>query len=524
MAVRSRSRGGRRPQPHAIHKPRGVVHPRVVAVGPEHFAFVCVDGAKARSRLMLADFYGRVLLEPTTVEHNRSAFDTALAAIRAAMAPHHIEDVIVVVERTGRYHGPVRRAFGQAGFEVRIIHPYTTKQYRLPADPGHKTDDTDLSAIHRAAVNGFGLAEHEPDPADVSLRLLARHRRELVRKRVALRRQMLEHLQSFMPGYSRCFADLFDSPIAPRVARDLGSAAAVVEAGVAGLDQRARHAGLRVQRSTLEKIVAWAHSAPSAEEPAPLHHRIFLELDADQLAKARSIRAIEGEPAGSLARTPYVLLLSVVGINVVSAAEFAGEMGPIEHYPKARAITGRAGLYPSRYQSDEVDRRDGAPVRLANRDLRYAILMIADNLIRCNEHFRVLAAGWRLRGKDARDIRVRVAGRFCRIAYQMVAGRTTFRHPCARQRDYVLDKLIRFAIEHSIAPDPLSRDLDAAASQLPREAYHEEAVALTEGLARVRRQRGAGPPVLGTILPAVLARLEVDLVRSTESGEADPTE
>ena len=155
--------------------------------------------------------------------------------------------------------------------------------------------------------------------------------------------------------------------------------------------------------------------------------------------------------AGPLARTPYVLLLSIVGINVVSAAEFAGEMGPIERYPKARAITGRAGLFPSRYQSDQVDRRDGALVRHANRDLRYAILMIADNLIKCNEHFAVLAAGWRLKGKDARALRVQVAGRFCRIAYQMVAGRMTFQHPCARQRDYILNKLIKFAIEHSTA-------------------------------------------------------------------------
>jgi hypothetical protein len=86
-----------------------------------------------------------------------------------------------------------------------------------------------------------------------------------------------------------------------------------------------------------------------------------------------------------------------------------------------------------------------------------------------------------------------------------------------------MSKLIRFAAEHPIAPDQLSRDLDAAASQLPREARHEEAVALTEELARVRRQRGSGPHVLGTILPAVLAKLEVDLVRSTGSGEADPT-
>ena len=136
----------------------------------------------------------------------------------------------------------------------------------------------------------------------------------------------------------------------------------------------------------------------------------------------------------------------------------------------------------------------------------------------------MLAAKWELQGIDARSIRVRVAGRFCRIAYQMVAGRTTFRHPCARQRDDVLSKLIRFAVEHAIEPDQLARDLDAATAVLPREACHEEVVALTEELARVRQQRGAGPPVLGTILPAVLAKLEVELVRSTGSGEADPTE
>jgi transposase len=402
MATQSPSKNRRQSQPHTLHKPRGVIHPRVQAVGPEHFGLVCVDCAKARSRMMLADFYGRVLLEPTTVEHNRSDFETAVTSVRAAMARHRIRDVIVVVERTGRYHGPVQRGFHEAGFEVRIVHPYTTEQYRLPADPGNKTDDTDLSAIHRAAVNGFGLSEPAPDPVYARLQLLARHRRTSVQKRVVLQQQMFEHLQSLMPGYSKCVGDLFGSPAGLWVARELGSAAAIARIGLAGLSQQVRRAGLRVYRSTLEKIVAWARSAPSAEEPASLHQRIFLELDADQLAKARRIQAVEVDLAG----TPYVLLLGIVGINVVSAAEFAGEMGPIERYAKARAITGRAGLFPSRYQSDQVDRRDGAPVRHANRDLRCAILIIADNLIECNDHFAILAAGWRLKGKDARSVRV----------------------------------------------------------------------------------------------------------------------
>jgi len=198
-------------------------------------------------------------------------------------------------------------------------------------------------------------------------------------------------------------------------------------------------------------------------------------------------------------------------------------MGPIARYPKARAITGRAGLFPARYQSDQVDRRDGALVRHANHNLRYAILMIADNLIKCNDHFKVLAAGWRLKGKDARGIRVQAAGRFSRIAYQMVAGRLTFQHPCARQRDSILDKLIRFSLEHPTAPDQLLRTLEAAVTQLPRTAYGEEAVPLAEELARVEKSRGTGPHPLVAILPAVLAKLEVNLVRSPKSGEADPT-
>jgi transposase len=425
--------------------------------------------------------------------------------------------------RKGSYHRQVQHAFARAGFEVRIVHPFATKQFRQPADPGNKTDDTDLSAIHRAAVNGFGLLEHEPDPPSVRLQLLARHRRNLVDKTVALRNQIHEHLQAIIPGYAKCFDDIFDCQIPLRVAKDFGSAAAILQAGVPGLAHRLQHADVRIHAPTLEKIMAWARSAPAAEEQASIHQRFLIEFDDDRLSKLRGVRALEGELAGLLVQMPYVLLLGIPGLNVVSAAEFTGEMEPIGRYAKARAITGRAGLFPSRHQSDEVDRRDGALVRGANRNLRQAILRIADNLIQCNDHFRVLAAGWRLQGKDPRDIHVKVGGRFCRIAYQMVAGQTAYRHPCCQQRHYVLDKLIMFYNEHDIESDQIMRDLDAAVAQLPRAEHRAEAAPLADELARVQQRRGTGPRRLGEILPAVLAQLGGSLIRSPESGEADPT-
>ena len=98
-APKSKKRAATAPQ--TIHKPRGVIGPRVQAVGPEHFGIVAVDPAKARSYWLLADFYGRVLVPLTVVEHTRSGFDAAIAHLKRAIAEHDLRDTVVAVEQTG---------------------------------------------------------------------------------------------------------------------------------------------------------------------------------------------------------------------------------------------------------------------------------------------------------------------------------------------------------------------------------------------------------------------------------------
>ena len=198
---------------------------------------------------------------------------------------------------------------------------------------------------------------------------------------------------------------------------------------------------------SLVKILAWAKDAAEPNECSAIHKRIFLTLDDERRLRLRTIRALESDLAGLLVRTPYVLLLSFPAINVVSAAEFAGENGPIANSSSDTAITGRAGIFPTRYQSDQVD-RTGPLVRRANRSLRYAILLIAENLLRCNNHFRAQGAAWRAAGCDRRVAVVRAAKRFCRIAFRMVAGRQVYRHPSCRERHYILEKSIKFHGEH----------------------------------------------------------------------------
>src|SRR5947207_8010577 len=114
---------GRARQRSQVHKPTGTLNPRVQDAGPEHFGVVSVDCAKARSKWMLADFYGRILVPPTVVEHDRPGLDAAIAAIRRAAEENRLGDVIVAIERTGHYHMPIKRAFTSNDFESRIVHP-----------------------------------------------------------------------------------------------------------------------------------------------------------------------------------------------------------------------------------------------------------------------------------------------------------------------------------------------------------------------------------------------------------------
>lgn len=519
-------------RPTAVAKPSGSIHPRVQAAGPEHFGIVAVDCAKARSKWMLSDFYGNILIQTTVVEHTSRGLGDFTARIRRAMADHDLRDLIVAIERTGHYHAPIKRAAVAAGLEARIVHPLASKQFRLPADPGNKTDETDLLAIQRAAVNGFGLIEPATDETHTCLRLLARHRRDLVRKNASLRNRIHVELDALFPGLAAAVGDIFDHEPALVIARRLGSAQEIRARGPDGLAALLDAEHVRYQGRTLRRILAWAERAPEASECPDAHRRIFTHLDDERRARLRSIRGLEEELAALLVRTPYALLLSFPGINVVTAAEFAGEMGPIANAPRDDAITGRAGIYPSRYQSDAVD-RTGPLVGRANRALRYVILLIAENLLKCNDFFRALGEARRSAGAGYRTVVVLAAKRFCRIAYQMVAGGQVFRHPSCRERHYILEKLSTFYIEHGTPLDQVARDLQEAISWLPPAEYAAEAERLGASPPPAPPRRSAPPPSsagrrtgprpLSEILPEILLRLGVTMVESSASGEVDPT-
>jgi transposase len=420
----------------------------------------------------------------------------------------------------------VQHAFRDAGFDTRLVHPFASKHFRQPADPGNKTDDTDLAAIVRAAVNGFGLRQPLWPSHYLELQQLARQRRDLVHKTTTLRCQLKETLHQLMPGYTALFAaHFFDTPVALPLARATGSAQAILDAGLDGL-RRLLPQGLRYQMTTLLKVLDWARTAPPVQEPCQLYRECLDRLADDFLQKTSEIRGLEQRSARLLAQTPFVRLLALPGICVVSAAELAGEQGPPECYANANHLTGRAGLCPSRYQSDQVDCANGPLRRHGNRRLRAALLRIADNLIRHNHHVQAQAARWKRQGKDPRWIHVKVAKCFSRLLFVLLTGPGVVPHPACQPRHSICDKLMGFHIEHHTELTQALEDIDHASRQLSGRTCREEAELLRQQLNQPPSRHGCGrqrgPVPLAQLIPLVLARLGVRLLQSQPEGE-DPS-
>jgi hypothetical protein len=322
-----------------------------------------------------------------------------------------------------------------------------------------------------------------------------------------------------MPGYAECFCHLWDDSPAPLLfARHTTSAEAVRQAGVAGLQQLAAQAGLHCRLETFHKILAWAAQAPPDAGHTLDRRRILTSLDDDRLAKTRQILELERSLAHLVVHTPYLLLMAIPGINIVTVADLAGELGPIALYLNANAITGRAGLMPSRYQSDQVDCANGPLRRRGNRRLRAVLMQTADNLVHCNHYVKARADQWTRAGKDPRWVRVKVAKMFSRLAFAVVAGRQLFPHPCCQPRHYILSKLLSFHSEHGTDPMAMRQDLEAAVEQLPAKSRVVEAQPLQQELDALAHRRGPQP--LAAIIPLVLARLAGRVVQSTASESA----
>lgn len=102
MATKRKYRKNGKINPDRIGNSRGIIQMRIEKVTPQQFGVGAIDCAKVRLKYMFCDFFGRVILPPTEVEHGQAQMKLATVQFQKACWEQGIRDVIVAVEVLAR--------------------------------------------------------------------------------------------------------------------------------------------------------------------------------------------------------------------------------------------------------------------------------------------------------------------------------------------------------------------------------------------------------------------------------------
>jgi transposase len=389
---------------------------------------VPIDGGKGSHKALIANGFGDIVRDSFEFGNDLSGAVLLDEEVQKAAGQVEAERILLGIEPTGHYVENLVQEMLMRNYEVRQINPLAVRCEREAGLTWCKTDELDLCAMGQLLLNGKGRMAGRTTAVYYNLRHAVRARRSSVKRRASLRVQIHSYMDRLFPGLfgSKIFSDPFGvSSLA--LIRHYGSARRVKRCGRRRVG---RWLALRGVRQAEEKAAALHELAgqclllPATAEEALLQALRF-RLEEYQLLSKQILRW-EACMAEYLLETPGIWLLSIREINVPSAAEYIGELGPLELYEKPGNIIGRAGLVPKTIQSAS-SRWQGGITKLGHARLRYCLCLIGRNLIRRNTYFgRFYRRLVEQSGKEPQVAKIAVACKFVRISWAKMKHKGKF--------------------------------------------------------------------------------------------------
>jgi transposase len=406
--------------------------------------YVSVDIAKFSHKALIFDSHLKILEGAFSFDATQDGFSLFLGKIRQAAGQASANQVIVGMEATGHYHETLAHTLKSEGFDVIVINPYATLKTRHLNIDYVKTDEIDLKAISHALLLGKGHPAKVSDDIYAALRLLTRFRRKKCNELVSLKNQLQRDLDRLWPGlvqpYERSkglFTDLWGSKIARSLLTWCPSPRHIREnLKEEGLLELFRSRGMKgVGWRWAQKIV---NHASHAALPSEAEENILISLLQRGLPLLQSfegaVQKLDRDIAISLQKTEANRLLSIQGVNSVTAGEFIGEVGDPKRYRKPSQWIRLAGLHASRSQSGTYDRKQNPMTKAGNRYLRATLFQMARNVCRWEPFFMEYKDRFVQRGKPIGVAYGAVANRFVRIAWHMIVNKENFDSEKAKGR------------------------------------------------------------------------------------------
>ncbi|HVA91705.1 MAG TPA: IS110 family transposase [Chloroflexota bacterium] len=265
--------------------------------------------------------------------HTFSTMTQDLEALSAWLAEQGVEQV--ALESTGVYWWPVYNILEEHGHTVILVNPQHLKQV-----PGRKTDVKDAEWLAELLQHGLRRASFIPPAAIRTLRELTRYRKAQVQQRTAELNRLQKVLESANLKLAAVASDVWGA-----------SGQAMLAALVRGEEDPEALADL-AQGLLRHKLAALAQALEGRVKP---HHRTLIGTIMRHIHfLEEAIEQLDAEIAHLLEplAASLTLLLTIPGLNAVSAAAILAEVGPdLGRFPSAGHLASWAGVCPGNRQS-----------------------------------------------------------------------------------------------------------------------------------------------------------------------------
>jgi transposase len=400
----------------------------------ENVMVIPLEIGKSYHKALIANYFGSLLKGPFEFHNSQEGIQFLHKAISDISKHQPVEQVVIGMEATGHYFKMPAAMLHEAGYSnLFILNPLSTSYCRKAGLTWTKTDDEDLRAIGQALICGYGNPYQPEKPLWEDLKEACRHRRFLVGYQTRLKNKIHAKLDLLLPGISELAMFSNNHLCSPASLDffvkypDLESIRHLTPKGIIKFFQgQAR----RISPEMASSLIQWSNNALDPHSQATDCRKFIFKALIEQLKKlSQDISQIEVKLTGYLVQTPAVLLLSIDYIGPVRAAEFAGEISPLDQYPESGALIKAAGLDSTRYQSSTLESPKRPTSKKGSRRLRYITIEIADSLMRQNQHFAYFSNKLLEKGKSKDCSCVATGSRFIRTAFWMIKEQKPFQPP-----------------------------------------------------------------------------------------------
>ena len=384
---------------------------------------VAVGVGKNSVALSVTDAGRRRLFGPVEFAMTAPALAAVVQRVGAVLPAAPVK---VGVEAAGHYHRPLLGSrVWPAGWQVLELSPArVAEQRRVQGRRRVKTDAIDLEAITELVLAGDGIPMTACTREVTELTGWAMQRGRRIQTRTATKNQLLAQLDRCFPGLTMVLPNVLGTKVGRLVAVEFADPHRLAALGVSRFIRFAANRGLRVRRSTADRLVAAGRAALPCPE-APVARQVLADDLALLACLDAQIAAAEAKLAQLLPDTPFLPLATVPGWGTVRAANYGAAVGDLDRWPGARQLYRASGLSPAQYES-AGKRRDGHISREGSVALRRALIDLGIGLWRADPAARRYGQQLRARGKNGGVIGCAMANRANKIAYALVRDQSSY--------------------------------------------------------------------------------------------------